>query len=172
MDLGVRVTHISHLDAPVCVFVCVYVWRCVCECVWVCLRVRVGLLSWRQLVYKFGEEFKHCLLSSASVLSSAHSPTLFLQLSITCSQVNVWSGIHVCTVFFSNNHMLCMPKGLPAAFCQANPEYMSVHFCLHFHFATVWNAITNESHIICHCSAMMSSVVIWFAWFLIACVNS
>lgn len=85
MDLGVRVTHVSYPDAPpVCA--CKRVWPCACGCVSSMWASELGCYHGDDSSFWIwgGALNVHCLLSSASVFSFAHSPTL-LQLSVTCS---------------------------------------------------------------------------------------
>lgn len=91
----------------------------------------------------------HCLLSSASVLSlhtHPHTSPTFNHLLL--GQFLIWL---LCLFFFINHGFLflmithaCL-KACPSAFCQMNPDYMSVEFVSLSHWIS-WYAIMNGLH--------------------------
>lgn len=136
MDLGVRVTTCI---LPWCSSVYVCVWLCVWKrervCVWhVSLWVSwVGVFVTTHLFWIWrGAQNVHCLLSSASVLSSAHSPTL-LQLPVTCSfsQFLIWLLIHSFIYCFDGDHS-CMPQGLPLCIVSNESWIRVCEICVYF----------------------------------------
>lgn len=160
MDLGVRVTHVSYPDAPLCV--CVR-GMCVCACVtervcWVGVMVTTRLFG-------PGEELKMstACFSPASVLSSAHSPTL-LQLPITRSLQSasdltcIWFIDWLIFLFDDDDHS-CMPDGLPLLHFVKRVLNMCLWVLCPVACWISWYAVMNGLHLSPVCSAMPPSAV-------------
>lgn len=157
MDLGVRVTHVSYPDAPLCVCV-----RGMCVCVSEC----VGLVSWWRLVSLDLERNSKCPLPAflRRLSSPLHTHPQLLQLPITRSLQSasdltcIWFIDWLIFLFDDDDHS-CMPDGLPLLHFVKRVLNMCLWVLCPVACWISWYAVMNGLHLSPVCSAMPPSAV-------------